>query len=241
MDILPAIDIIGGQVVRLTYGDYQQKKVYTLSPMEAATAFKNDGAAFLHVVDLDGAKSGSPENLSVIADLGKNSGLFVEVGGGIRSRKQIETYLENGIKRVILGTVAVTDPVFVQEMVKTYGNAIAVGVDARDGWVAVRGWMEKSEVRAVDLCKRLYEEGVSTLIYTDIAKDGALSGVNQKAYEELRSLSNIHLIASGGVSNLNDIQTLKQTKVDGVIIGKALYENRIRLKDALKLAGEETC
>ncbi|MBQ3864709.1 MAG: 1-(5-phosphoribosyl)-5-[Clostridia bacterium] len=236
MIIIPAIDLIDGQVVRLLQGDYSKQKSYALSPLAAAEAFAAQGAEYLHVVDLDGARSGKPENSSVISELCGKTGLRIEVGGGIRSEEQVVRYLEAGVARVILGTVVVKDPGFTENMIRKYGSHIVAGIDARDGWVAVNGWETTSEVSARDLCQRVAELGVSTVIYTDISRDGAMRGVNLPAYVSLRELKGLSIIASGGVTGLDDIRNLKEIGVDGAIIGKALYENRIQLKEAIQAA-----
>ena len=236
MEIIPAIDLIDGQVVRLLQGDYSKQKSYSVSPLDAASTFEKEGASYLHVVDLDGARSGKPENSPVISMLCRNTDLKIEIGGGIRSEAQILSYLEAGVNRVILGTVAVTDPVFTKEMIRRYAARIAIGIDARDGMVAINGWEEKSSVPAEVLARQMYDLGVSSVIYTDISRDGAMHGVNLPAYASLRKLSGLEIIASGGVTDLDDIRALRDLGIDGAIIGKALYENRIQLKDALKAA-----
>lgn len=233
MYLFPAIDLIGGQAVRLVKGDYNQKTVYSNSPVEVAKSFYEAGAEYLHVVDLDGAKSGNTDNLSVIADIIKESGLKVEVGGGIRSEEVIKKYIDAGVYRVILGTVAVTDPEFCREMTAKYGDKIAVGVDIKDGFVAIKGWTEVAEKTCFDFCKELEEMGVKTVICTDISKDGLLSGTNLELYKELQNKFNIDFTASGGVSSLEDIKALMEIGVYGAILGKALYTGDVDLKEAV--------
>ena len=241
MEIIPAIDLINGQVVRLLQGDYSRQQSYSVSPLSAACSFQEDGAEFMHVVDLDGARTGRPENEEVVSMLCKNTDLRVEIGGGIRSEEQIIRYLDAGADRVILGTVAVKDPDFTEWMIRKYASRIAVGIDARDGKVAVNGWEESSEISAEELCRKMYDIGVSAIIYTDISRDGAMSGVNLPAYAALRKLSGLEIIASGGVTDLSDIRRLRDIGIDGAIIGKALYEKRIDLKEALKTARGQLC
>lgn len=235
MYLFPAIDLIGGQAVRLVKGDYNQKTVYSNSPVEVAKGFFEAGAEYLHVVDLDGAKSGNTDNISVIADIIKESGLKVEVGGGIRSEEVIKKYIDAGVYRVILGTVAVTDPDFCREMTKKYGDKIAVGVDIKDGLVAIKGWTQVADKTCFDFCKELEEMGVKTVICTDISKDGLLSGTNLELYRELQGKFNIDFTASGGVSSLEDIKALMQIGVYGAILGQALYTGDVDLKEAVAL------
>jgi len=238
MYLFPAIDLIGGQAVRLVKGDYSQKTVYSNSPTEVAKSFYEAGAEYLHVVDLDGAKSGNTDNISVIADIIKESGLKVEVGGGIRSEEVIKKYIDAGVYRVILGTVAVTDPYFCREMTKKYGDKIAVGVDIKDGYVAIKGWTETAEKTCFEFCKELEDMGVKTVICTDISKDGLLSGTNLELYKELQGKFNIDFTASGGVSTLDDVKALMEIGVYGAILGKALYTGNIDLKEAITLTKE---
>lgn len=238
MYLFPAIDLIGGQAVRLVKGDYSQKTVYSSSPVEVAKSFYEAGAEFLHVVDLDGAKSGNTDNISVIADIIKESGLKVEVGGGIRSEEVIRKYIDAGVYRVILGTVAVEKPEFCREMCAKYGDKIAVGVDIKDGFVAIKGWTEVAEKTCFDFCKELEEMGVKTVICTDISKDGLLSGTNLELYRELQGKFNIDFTASGGVTSLDDVKALMEIGVYGAILGKALYTGNIDLKEAVALTKE---
>ncbi|MBR3988125.1 MAG: 1-(5-phosphoribosyl)-5-[Clostridia bacterium] len=238
MYLFPAIDLIGGQAVRLVKGDYSKKTVYSNSPTEVAKSFYEAGAEYLHVVDLDGAKSGNTDNISVIADIIKESGLKVEVGGGIRSEEVIKKYIDAGVYRVILGTVAVTDPDFCREMTIKYGDKIAVGVDIKDGYVAIKGWTETAEKTCFEFCKELEDMGVKTVICTDISKDGLLSGTNLELYKELQGKFHIDFTASGGVSTLDDVKALMEIGVYGAILGKALYTGNIDLKEAITLTKE---
>lgn len=237
MQIFPATDILGGKVVRLTKGDYANVKVYADSPAEMAKEFMKAGATNLHMVDLDGAKDGAPVNFEAIREAAKIKDLFIEVGGGIRDMKRIEDYLSLGVKRVILGTAAVRNYPFVEEAVKEYGNAIAVGVDAKNGLVAVNGWLETTTVNSVEFCKKLRDTGVSTVIYTDISKDGMLSGTNLEIYKELSEIKGLDIVASGGITFIDEIKTLSDMGIYGAIVGKAVYEGRLDLAEVLKAAG----
>ncbi len=237
MQIFPATDILGGKVVRLTKGDYNQVKIYADSPAEMALEFMKDGATNLHMVDLDGAKDGAPVNFEAIREAAKIKGLFIEVGGGIRNMQRIEDYLSLGVKRVILGTAAIRNYPFVEEAVKEFGNAVAVGVDAKEGLVAVSGWQETTNVNSVEFCKKLCDTGVSTVIYTDISKDGMLSGTNLEIYRELSEIKGLDIVASGGITFANEIETLREMNIYGAIVGKAVYEGKLSLKDALAAAG----
>lgn len=237
MQIFPATDILGGKVVRLTKGDYNQVKIYADSPAEMALEFMKDGASNLHMVDLDGAKDGLPVNFEAIREAAKIEGLFIEVGGGIRNMQRIEDYLSLGVKRVILGTAAIRNYPFVEEAVKEFGNAVAVGVDAKEGLVAVSGWQETTNVNSVEFCKKLRDTGVSTVIYTDISKDGMLSGTNLEIYKELSEIKGLDIVASGGITFAHEIETLREMNIYGAIVGKAVYEGKLSLKDALAAAG----
>ncbi len=237
MQIFPATDILGGKVVRLTKGDYNQVKIYADSPAEMALEFMKDGATNLHMVDLDGAKDGLPVNFDAIREAAKIDGLFIEVGGGIRNMQRIEDYLSLGVKRVILGTAAIRNYPFVEEAVKKYGGAIAVGVDAKEGFVAVSGWQETTNVNSVEFCKKLRDTGVSTVIYTDISKDGMLSGTNLEIYKELSEIEGLDIVASGGITFIDEIKALSEMNIYGAIVGKAVYEDKLSLKDALAAAG----
>lgn len=237
MQIFPAIDLRGGQVVRLYQGDYDQMTVYGADPCAVARAFQAAGAKYLHVVDLDGARSGTAENFESIAALCRQGGLYIEVGGGIRSQERIEQYLELGVDRCILGTIAVKDFNFTKEMARRYGAQIAVGVDARDGYVAVSGWEETSGEKGVDFCRRLRDAGVGTVIYTDISRDGAEQGTNLPLYEQLVQIQGLSVTASGGISSLEELRRLRDMGVDAAILGKALYTGRLDLKTVLKEEG----
>ena len=237
MQIFPATDILGGKVVRLTKGDYNQVKIYADSPAEMALEFMKDGATNLHMVDLDGAKDGTPVNFDAIKEAARINGLFIEVGGGIRNMQRIEDYLSLGVKRVILGTAAIRNYPFVEEAVKEFGNAVAVGVDAKEGFVAVSGWQETTNVNSVEFCKKLRDTGVSTVIYTDISKDGMLSGTNLEIYKELSEIQGLDIVASGGITFANELKTLNEMGIYGAIVGKAVYEGKLSLKDALAAGG----
>ena len=234
MIIYPAIDLYEGKAVRLQRGDYEQMTVYSDDPVSVAIGFKNAGATALHIVDLEGARTGKPVNLEVIKKITAGSGLFVQVGGGIRTSETIKKYLDIGIKRVILGTAAVSQMGFLYEMVRDYDDAIAVSVDIKDGLVAIKGWTEVSTQDAIDFCGTVSEIGVKTLICTDISKDGMLCGTNIELYRTLRTKLSISLIASGGVTSMNEIKTLSGLGMDGAILGKALYTKAIDLKEAVE-------
>ena len=237
MKIFPAIDIKDGKAVRLLQGDFEKVTVYSDEPSEVARNFKEDGAKYLHLVDLDGAKDGGGANFELIKRITKESGMFVQVGGGIRDEERISRYLEAGAKRVILGTVAVTDFEFLVSMVKKHGNKIAVGVDVKNEFVAINGWTKVTEVKGMDFCEKLADAGVETVIYTDISKDGALKGTNLEAYSKLSAIHGLNIIASGGVSFEHEISRLKNLGVYGAILGKALYSGMLDLKRAIELGG----
>lgn len=236
MLIFPAIDLFAGKAVRLLKGDYDKMTVYSDNPLEIARDFKEQGAENLHLVDLEGAKSGGTPNLDTIRDLVENSGLFTEVGGGIRSMEVIEKYTNAGVGRVILGTAAVTDEDFLKNAVSRFGDKIAVGVDIRDGAVAIKGWTESSGLGYMDFCAKMQELGVGTLICTDISKDGAMQGTNHALYERLSKDFKMKIIASGGVSSLDDIKKLADLGLYGAIIGKAYYTGAISIKEAIEAA-----
>ena len=239
MDIFPAIDLRGGQVVRLYQGDYDQMTVYGADPCAVAREFLAAGARHLHVVDLDGAKDGTLANFGSISAIARQGGLYIEVGGGIRSEERIRRYLDLGVDRCILGTIAVQDFSFTQRMAQTYGERIAVGVDARDGYVAINGWKELSSERGVDFCRRLQEAGVKTVIYTDISRDGAEQGTNLELYWELTQIQGLNITASGGISSLEELKKLQATGTHAAILGKALYTGRLDLKTVMEEVG--TC
>ena len=239
MIIYPAVDIQDGKCVRLRQGKAEESTEYYADPYEAAAHWVSEGAEWLHVVDLDGAFSGKSRNDGVIKRI-VSLGVPVQVGGGIRDMDRIRILMDMGVKRVILGTAAVENPDLVREAVNAYGKAISVGIDAKDGMVATRGWQEVSAIEAVTLAARMKEIGVTTVIYTDIARDGMLTGPNLPAMEEMVRGSGLSVIASGGVSELNDIRALMKTGSSGVIVGKALYAQRFSLPDATELT-EGTC
>ncbi len=235
MELFPAIDLIGGCAVRLVKGDYAQKTVYSENPAEVAKSFAAAGAKYLHVVDLEGAKDGGTPNLETIRNIVEQGGLLVEVGGGIRSEEVIKKYLDAGVFRVILGTAAVQNPAFLEEMVQKYGEKIAVGVDIKDGMVAIKGWTEVSQESCFDFCEKLQKIGVKTIICTDISKDGLLSGTNLELYKELSEKFSVDIVASGGVTTLDDVKKLADMGMYGAILGKALYTGNIDLKAAVEL------
>ena len=237
MQIFPAIDLSGGQVVRLYQGDYDKMTVYGADPCAVAREFMAAGAKYLHVVDLDGAKDGTLANFESIAALAKQGGLYIEVGGGIRTEERIQKYLELGVSRCILGTIAVKNFDFTARMAKKYGDKIAVGVDARDGYVAVSGWLETSKEKGVDFCRRLRDAGVQTVIYTDISRDGAEQGTNLELYRELAGIEGLNITASGGVSSIEELKELQTIGTHAAILGKALYTGRLDLADVIKEVG----
>lgn len=238
MKIFPAIDLYGGKAVRLYKGDYNQMTVYSDNPVEIALDFKSQGACFMHVVDLEGAKTGDTPNLKTIEALVKSTDMFVEVGGGIRSMEVIDKYIGIGVSRVILGTSAVTDREFLKSALSKYGDKIAVGVDIKDGFVAIKGWTEKSDLEAISFCKELALLGVKTIICTDISKDGAMQGANYPLYEKLNKTLGLNVIASGGVSDIEGVKILTSYGIYGAIIGKAYYVKAISLKQAIEVAND---
>lgn len=233
MEIFPAIDLKDGQVVRLTQGDYNKVDIYATDPAAIARQFRQAGTRNLHVVDLDGARDGIAVNHQSIRAIAQTEGLFIEVGGGIRDEARIAAYLELGVSRVILGTVAVEEADFTAAMIKKYGDAIAVGVDARDGKVAVKGWLETTALDSLAFCLQLEEMGLATIIYTDIARDGAMGGTNRDIYRTLRQTLSLNIIASGGISSLEDVAALREIGVHGAILGKALYTGALDLREVL--------
>ena len=237
MDIFPAIDLRGGQVVRLYQGDYDKETVYAADPCAVARDFLAAGAKCLHVVDLDGARDGTLANFESIAAIARQGGLYIEVGGGIRDEDRIRRYLDLGVGRCILGTIAVKDFAFTERMARKYGERIAVGVDARDGYVAVSGWKELSAEKGVDFCRRLRSAGVKAVIYTDISRDGAEQGTNLDLYRELSKIEGLAVTASGGVSSIEELRQLKAIGTQAAILGKALYTGRLDLKTVMKEVG----
>ncbi|MBE6823948.1 MAG: 1-(5-phosphoribosyl)-5-[(5-phosphoribosylamino)methylideneamino]imidazole-4-carboxamide isomerase [Ruminococcaceae bacterium] len=236
MLIYPAIDLYNKKAVRLYKGDYNQMTVYNDNPVDVAIDFKNSGATHIHLVDLEGAKSGTTPNFDVVKNIKKSTSLFCEIGGGIRSIDVIDKYISYGIDRVILGTAAVTNKGFVEEAVSMYSDKIAVGIDIKDGFVAIKGWTETSNINAFDFCKKMQNIGVKTIICTDISKDGAMQGTNHELYKDLSDKFDIQIIASGGVSSIDDIKKLRQLDIHGAIVGKAYYTGSINLSHAIEVA-----
>ena len=236
MNIFPAIDLYDGKAVRLYKGNYSEMTVYSDDPLSIAKDFESSGARFMHVVDLEGAKTGGTPNIETIKRLVENTSLFVEVGGGIRSMDVVDKYLSSGVGRVILGTAALENEQFLREAVAKYGERIAVGIDIKDGFVAVRGWVEKSQVDAFDFCQKVQDVGVKTVICTDISKDGAMKGTNHELYEKMSKQFSLDIIASGGVSSIDDVKRLREKNLYGAIIGKAYYTGAINLKEAIEVS-----
>ena len=239
MKIFPAIDLYQGQAVRLYKGDYAQMKVYSNEPWIFAQKFAQNGAKYLHLVDLEGAKDGNTANLETIAKIVQTGGLFCELGGGIRSMEIIDKYLSLGVDRVILGTKAVEDPLFAKEAAAKYGEKIAVGIDIKDDKVAIKGWKETAVYTTDEFFALMCDYGVKYAICTDISKDGAMKGTNVELYRRLKEKYLINLTASGGVSTLEDIRQLNEINIYGAIIGKAYYEGKIDLQEAVQLGGEQ--
>lgn len=233
MLIFPAIDIHNQTCVRLYKGDFATAQKVAEDPLETANSFREAGAQWLHMVDLDGAKNGSPQNREIFVTVAKKSGLKLELGGGIRDMQTVSYYLEQGISRVILGSAAVKNPSFVKEAVKEYGERIAVGIDAKNGMVAAEGWLSTSDVHFLDLAKQMEAIGVTCLIYTDISKDGTLSGPNLEQLAAINEAVSCDVIASGGVTNLSDIKALKELGLYGAICGKSIYQGTLSLKEAI--------
>ena len=236
MILYPAIDLVGGKAVRLYKGDYARMTVYSDDPVSVAKDFQNAGAKRMHLVDLEAAKTGVPANGETIRAIAENTDLFLEVGGGIRNMQTLEAYLDLGVDRAILGTAAVTDPAFLEEAVAKYGEKVAVGVDLKDGFVAIKGWTQVSDLTAEAFFEKMEALGVKTVICTDISRDGAMKGTNRELYRHLSEKFSIDLIASGGVSDLADIAALKEMGLHGAIIGKAYYTGAIDLHEALEAA-----
>ena len=235
MKIFPAIDLYDGKAVRLYKGDFSQMTVYNKNAAQVALKFRSSGAKYMHLVDLEGAKQGSPANADVIKDIRMAFGGFVELGGGIRNMETVDYYLCLGIDRVILGTAAVTDPEFLKAAVKKYPNRIAVGVDILDGFVAIKGWTEKTQLKAEDFFRSMQQLGIKTIICTDISRDGAMQGTNRELYKRLSQEFSVNIIASGGVSNMEDITALQEMGLYGAIIGKAYYTGAIDLRKAVEV------
>lgn len=238
MIIYPAIDIKDGRCVRLVQGKFSDVTVYSDHPVEMAMKFEQLGAEYLHVIDLDGARLGEPQNIAAISEMAVKVGIPLQLGGGIRSIEMIEIILCKGIHRAILGTSAVRDPELVKKAVKAFGSSLAVAIDARDGMVAIEGWAKTSEFTAIGFAKKMEELGAKTIIYTDISRDGMLTGPNLKAMEDMAKAVKIDVIASGGVTSIQDIKNLKEIGVSGAIVGKALYTGDVDLKEAIAVAKE---
>lgn len=236
MHIFPAIDLYDGKAVRLLKGDYQKKTVYSENPLEIAKDFENSGAEFLHIVDLEGAKTGETPNINTIEKIVKNTSLFTEVGGGIRTLETVRKYSDIGVKRVILGTAAVNDEEFLLSAVKKYGEKIAVGIDIKDGFVAIKGWTDLSKYTPFEFCEKMQNIGVKNVICTDVSKDGAMQGTNLDLYKEMSERFDLNITASGGVSGIDDIKRLKGLGIYGAIIGKAYYTKAISLARAIEVA-----
>ncbi len=239
MKLFPAIDILGGRAVRLFQGDYARQQTFGDDPAAFARGFAQAGASCLHLVDLDGAKEGAPRNFDTVRTILQSTSLFAELGGGIRDETAVEQCFAAGVGRVILGTAALREPAFTRAMAKKYGGHIAVGVDARDGKVAVEGWLQTSDVDSFDFCREMRDIGVSYIIYTDIAKDGTGAGPNLAAYQKLAGIEGLYITASGGVSTLEDIRALRGMGLYAAILGRALYTGAVDLKEALAAAGDD--
>ena len=236
MIILPAIDLLGRKAVRLLKGDYNQVTVYSDSPLEVAEKFKSLGATHIHMVDLDGAKYGTAPNMDIVAEVAEKTGLFIEIGGGIRSMETVKKYIDAGISRVILGTAAICDEDFLKEAVNAYGEKIAVGADVKDGKIAVKGWLEQSDVTLDEFFLKMQDLGVKDIICTDISRDGAMRGTNLELYRELSEKYSLDITASGGVSSIEDVKRLREMNLYGAIIGKAYYTGAVDLKEAIEVA-----
>lgn len=236
MIIFPAIDLYDKKAVRLLKGDYNQMTVYSENPCEIAKDFEENGATHIHIVDLEGAKTGGTPNLETVKAIVGSTSLFCEIGGGIRSMETVDKYIDAGISRVILGTAAVENEEFVKECTNKYGDKIAVGVDIKDGYVAIKGWVEKSQFECFEFCEKMQSLGVKTLICTDISKDGAMMGTNHELYKKLSESFDIQIVASGGVSSIEDVKKLREFDIYGAIIGKAYYTGAISIKEAIEVA-----
>ena len=236
MNIFPAIDLFDKKAVRLYKGNYAEMTVYSDNPIEIALDFRASGAEYIHVVDLEGAKDGTTPNISVVEQIARESGLFVEIGGGIRSMEVLDKYFSVGVSRAILGTAAVTDEQFLRDAIAKYGDKIAVGADIKDGFVAIKGWLEKSEYTMDAFFEKMQSLGVKTIICTDISKDGAMKGTNLEMYSELCKKYSLDVVASGGVSSMEDVEALARMDIYGAIIGKAYYTGAIKLSEAIEVA-----
>ena len=233
MQIYPAIDIKNGQCVRLRQGKFDDVTVYGDDPIKVAEKFVKSGATYLHIVDLDGARNGMSYNQEIIKEIVERFNIPVQIGGGVRSMRDIEKRISLGVSRVILGTVAVKNPELVQEAVKVYGDKIGVGIDAVNGWVAIHGWEEISQVTALDLCMRMKDYGVKTIMYTDISKDGMMIGPNVEATKEIIKMTGVDIIASGGITTMMDLENLEAIGAHGTVIVKALYQGALKLSDVI--------
>ena len=233
MEIFPAIDLVGGKAVRLFKGDYNQMTVYNDNPLEVARDFEEKGAKFIHLVDLEGAKDGTTPNIDVVKQIAENTSLFVEIGGGIRDIRTVEKYLGIGVGRVILGTAAVKDEAFLKEALRKYGDKVAVGIDIKDGFVAIKGWCENSGIDPFEFTEKMQNLGVKYIICTDVSKDGAMKGTNLELYKKLSEKFSVNITASGGISSMEDIKALRKMNIYGAIIGKAYYIGAIDLKEAI--------
>ena len=241
LKLFPAVDVLGGKAVRLYQGDYNKETVYANRPLDAAKRFFDEGGEFLHAVDLNGAKAGMPVNDKEIIEMIQFSGMKTEVGGGIRTEDDIKKYLDAGAFRVILGTAALENIDFLSKMAQKYNEKICVGVDAKNGFVATRGWLDISDVDAFEFLKAVRDLGVKGVIYTDISKDGAMQGTNMEAYKRLKTIEGLDIVASGGISSYDEILKLNELGVYGAILGKALYTSALSLKKALSALTEGVC
>ena len=236
MLIFPAIDLYGGKAVRLYKGDYQNMTVYSDDPLSVARDFVSAGATCIHMVDLEGARDGTTPNLNIVRQIAQETPLFTEIGGGIRTMETVRAYLEAGVDRFILGTAAVTNPDFLKEALAEYGERVAVGVDIKDGRVAIKGWLETAEDDALTFCEKMQALGVRTIISTDISKDGAMMGANHELYRTLAERFDLQIVASGGVSSIEDVKRLRALDLYGAIIGKAYYTGAIDLVEAIEVS-----
>ncbi len=236
MLIYPAIDLYDKKAVRLYKGDYKQMTIYSDNPLLIAKDFEEKGATHIHMVDLEGAKEGTTPNIDIVCNIKKNTSLFCEIGGGIRNIETVDKYIAAGVDRVILGTAAVTDEDFLKSAIEKYGSKIAVGVDIKDGYVAIKGWTEKSQIEAFEFCEKMQNLGVKIIICTDISKDGAMQGTNHNLYREMSEKFDVDIIASGGVSTIDDIRKLRDINMYGAIIGKAYYTGAIDIREAVEVA-----
>lgn len=235
MKVFPAIDIIGGKVVSLEQGDFQRLETFSNDPVLFAESFVKQGASNLHMVDLDGARTGQVVNLPIVKKIAEETGMFIQIGGGIRDEERINAYLEAGVSRVILGSIAARNFQFAKDMIAKYKEKIAIGVDAKNDVVAVDGWADYVNLSAIEFCKKLDDAGAHTIIYTDIAKDGMLSGSNLGAYKTLKKeCKHAQIIASGGITSMEEVKQLSEIGVEGMILGKAIYTGRLNLREVLE-------